>query len=89
MTIVHATRRIALWGAILGALNIKYIPHTAVKGQVLTNLVVEIIEPSSNKMTEAQHMDGKSVSTVSLHRTFCLEGYMLMVLQIKGGPKWG
>ena len=89
MAVAYATRRITPWGTILGAFNIKYIPCTSVKSQVLTDLVAEIAKPPSNEMTEAQHMDGKSVGTVSLHRTLCPEGYMLMVLQIKGDPKWG
>ena len=31
--------RIAKWGTILGAFDIKYMPHTSVKGQVLADLV--------------------------------------------------
>ena len=73
----------------MGTFNIKYIPHTAVRGQVLVDLVAEIAESLANEMTEAQHIDGKSVGTVSLHRTLCPNGYMLMVLQIKGDLKWG
>ena len=61
MAIAYATARIAPWGTILGAFNIKYIPRTSVKSQVLTDLVVEIAEPPSDEMTEAQHMDGKLV----------------------------
>ena len=34
-------RRIAKWGTILGAFDIKYMPPTSIKGQVLANLVVE------------------------------------------------
>ena len=89
MAVAYATRRITPWGTILGAFNIKYIPCTSVKSQVLTDLVAEIAKPPSNEMTEAQHMNGKLVCMVSLHRNFCLEGYILMVLQIKGDPKWG
>ena len=33
--------RIAKWGTILGAFDIKYMPRTSVKGQVLVDLVVE------------------------------------------------
>ena len=36
--------REAKWGTILGAFDIKYMPHTSVKGQVLVNLVVEFVE---------------------------------------------
>ena len=68
---VHAMRRIAPWGAILGVFNIKYVSCTAVKGQVLADLVAEIAESLANEMTKAQHMDGKSVGAVSLHRTLC------------------
>ena len=85
----HATQRIAPYGTILGAFNIKYISRASVKGHVLTDLVVENAEPSSDEMTEAQHIDGKLVDTVSLRGIICLEWYMLMVLQIKGDPKWG
>ena len=85
----HVTRRIAPWETILGAFNIKYIPRTSVKGQVLTNLVAEIAKYLSEEMTEAQQMDGKSVGMVLPQRTLCPDGYMLMVLQIKGDPKWG
>ena len=35
------TGRIAKWGTILGAFDIKYMPRTFVKGQVLANLVAE------------------------------------------------
>ena len=38
------TERIAKWGTILGAFDIKYKPHTSVKGQVLADLVVEFVE---------------------------------------------
>ena len=36
--------RIAKWGTILGAFDIKYMPRTSIKGQVLANLIVEFIE---------------------------------------------
>ena len=87
MAMAYATGRIAPWGTILGAFNIKYMARTSVKGQVLMDLVAEIAQPPSNEKTEAQHMDGKLVGMVSLHRTLCLEGYILMVLQIKGDLK--
>ena len=89
MAMTRAIRRIVPWGEILGAINIKYVPHTAVKGQVLVDLVAEIAESLANEMTEAQHIDGKSVGMVLLHRTLFPNGYMLMVLQIKDDSKWG
>ena len=36
--------RIAKWGTILGAFDIKYMPRTFVKGQVLDDLVAEFTE---------------------------------------------
>ena len=39
------TGRITKWGIILGAFDIKYMPRTSIKGQVLTDLVAEFIEP--------------------------------------------
>ena len=38
------TRRIAKWGTILRAFDIKYIPRTSIKGQVLMDLVAEFAE---------------------------------------------
>ena len=39
------TERVAKWGTILGAFDIKYMPRTSVKGQVLADLVAKFIEP--------------------------------------------
>ena len=41
---VDYTGRVAKWGTILGAFDIKYMPRTSVKGQVLTDLVAEFAE---------------------------------------------
>ena len=38
------TGRIAKWGTILEAFDIKYMPHTSIKGQVLADLVAEFAE---------------------------------------------
>ena len=38
---VDYTGRVAKWGTILGAFDIKYMPRTSIKGQVLADLVVE------------------------------------------------
>ena len=37
--------RITKWGTILGAFDIKYMPRTSIKGQVLADLVAEFTEP--------------------------------------------
>ena len=39
------TGRIAKWGTILGAFDVKYMPRTSVKGKILANLVAEFTEP--------------------------------------------
>ena len=38
------TGRVAKWGTILGVFDIKYMPRTSIKGQVLTDLVAEFAE---------------------------------------------
>ena len=50
----------------LGAFDIKYMPCTSVKGQILADLVVEFIEPPLEEISPTQNMDGKSVGTISL-----------------------
>ena len=41
---VDYTGRVAKWGTILGAFDIKYMPRTSIKGQVLADLVAEFAE---------------------------------------------
>ena len=55
------TRRIAKWAIILGAFDIKYMPHTLVKGQVLVDLVAEFAEIPTEKRVEEENTNGKSV----------------------------
>ena len=38
--------RIAKWSIVLRTFDIKYMPRTSVKGQVLTDLIVEFVESS-------------------------------------------
>ena len=38
------TGRIAKWGTMLGAYDVKYMPRIARKGQILADFVVEFIE---------------------------------------------
>ena len=63
------TGRIAKWGKILGAFDIKYMPRTSVKGQVLADLVAEFTEPEIEKLPSNGNMDEKSVGTIS---QYCL-----------------
>ena len=46
------TKRIALWNTILGAFDIKYMPQTSIKGQVLADLVAEFAKPPIEIVTE-------------------------------------
>ena len=60
------TRRIAKWGTILGAFDIKYMPHTSIKGQVLVDLVIKLVESLLEDEGEKQTMEEKLVGVVSL-----------------------
>ena len=53
------TGRVAKWGTILGAFDIKYMPRTSIKEQVLADLVTEFIEPLVEGLNLAEDMDGK------------------------------
>ena len=50
---------------MLGAFDIKYMPRTSIKGQVLVDLVAEFAESSTEEKVEKQDMDGKLVGMVS------------------------
>ena len=60
------TRRIAKWGTILRAFNIKYMPRTSIKGQVLADLVAEFAECPKEMDVENRNMGEKSVGVVSV-----------------------
>ena len=55
----------AKWGTILGAFDIKYMPRTSIKGQVLADLVAEFTEPPIEELEEAGDIDEKMVGMVS------------------------
>ena len=59
------TGRIAKWGTILGAFDIKYMPRTSVKGQVLVDLVAEFTEPEADELLADGNKDEKLVNTIS------------------------
>ena len=60
------TGRVAKLAMILGASDIKYMPRTSIKRQVLANLVAEFAEPSFEESGERLSMDGKLVGMISL-----------------------
>ena len=59
------TGRIAKWGTILGAFDIKYMPRTSVKSQVLADLVAEFAESPAENESKEHRMDKKSVGLVA------------------------
>ena len=52
-------------GTILGAFDIKYMPCTSIKGQVLTNLIAEFAEGPAENESEEHRMGEKSISLVT------------------------
>ena len=68
--------RIAKWGTILGAFDIKYMSRTSVKGQVLAELVAEFTEPEIEELPSNGNMDEKSVGTIS---QYCLRTWEVHV----------
>ena len=60
------TRRIAKWGTILGAFDIKFMSRTSIKGQVLAYLVVEFTKSLIEMEDEEQNLGGKPIGTISL-----------------------
>ena len=65
-----------MWSALLGALDIKYMPRSSVKGQVLTDLVAEFVEPSVETVAQRENMDGKSVGIISARESSRLKVYV-------------
>ena len=51
---------------VLGAFDIKYMPCTPVKSQLLANLVAEFTEPPLKEVAVTQSMDEESIGTISL-----------------------
>ena len=60
--------RIAEWGTVLGASDIKCMTCTLVKGLVLADLVARFAELPLEKEAENQSLGGKSVGTISLQK---------------------
>ena len=58
------------------AFDIRYMPRSSVKGQVLADLVAEFAEPAIETITEKENMDGKSIGTISARKILPWEVYM-------------
>ena len=76
--------RIALWNTILGAFDIKYMPRTFIKSQVLANLVAEFAEPPVEIVTEQHNVDGKSVGVISTPGPSCWKVFVDGVANQRG-----
>ena len=73
---VDYTRRIAKWGTILGAFDIKFMPRTSIKGQVLADLMAKFTEPPIEELESAENIDEKLVGTISQYRLPAWEVYV-------------
>ena len=71
-----STGRIAKWETILGAFDIRYMPRTAVKGQVLADLVAEFAEPTSKGGGGPLNSDEKLIGTVSQQEPTCWKAHI-------------
>ena len=60
------TGRVAKWGTILKAFDIKYMPRTSVKGQVLADLVAEFAECPEEVEMGDKAMDERLVGVASI-----------------------
>ena len=69
---------------IQGAFDIKYMPCTSVKGQVLTDLVAEFAEIPLEEKMEKQNMDEKSVDAISLQEPLSWKEYVDGAVNHKG-----
>ncbi|XP_075633565.1 uncharacterized protein LOC142606037 [Castanea sativa] len=58
--------RLAKWGTILGAFDIKYMPRTSIKGHVLADLVAYFTESSLEVEGEKRNLGGKPIEAISL-----------------------
>ena len=70
------TGRIALWNTILGAFDIKYMPRTSIKGQVLADLVAKFAEPPVKTPAELHGMEGKPIGMASAPKPLCWKVYV-------------
>ena len=76
--------RVAKWGTILGAFDIKYMPRTSIRGQVLMDLVAEFTEPPVEELKPSENIDKKLLGTISQHGLSPWEVYVNGALNQKG-----
>ena len=78
------TGRIAKWGTILGAFDIKYMPRTSIKGQVLVDLVAEFAECPEEMEEENQKLDERSIGMISVQCPMPWELYIDKAVNQRG-----
>ena len=69
---------------VLGAFDIKYMPRTSVKGQVLADLTADFAEPPIEIVAKGQNMDGKSFGTISVQEPLRWKVYVDGTVNQKG-----
>ena len=67
----------------MGAFDIRYMPHTAVKGQVLMDLIAEFAEPTPER-GEPLNLDRKLIGTVSQQEPTCWKAHVDDVANQRG-----
>ena len=70
------TGRITKWSTILGVFDIKYMPRTFVKGQVLADLVAEFVELLEEAEVKQYGMDEKSIGLISTQDSLSWKVYV-------------
>ena len=78
------TGRIAMWGTILGAFDIKCMLRTSIKGQILADLVAEFTEPEIEELPPGGNIYEKLVGTISQYGLPTWEVYVDRALNHKG-----
>ena len=78
------TGRVAKWGTVLGAFDIKHMPCTSIKGQVRADLVAEFTECPEETNVEKHGMDEKSVSLITAQCSTPWEVYVNWVVNQRG-----
>ena len=61
---------------ILGVFDIKFMPHTSIKGQVLVNLVAKFTETPLEEKIKEQNMDEKLVGAIPLQEPLSWKVYV-------------
>ena len=66
------TGRVAKWGTMLGALDIKYFPQIAIKGLIVAELVAKFTEELGDRKEKVEPKDIVVVGSVEIQKVWCL-----------------